>query len=209
MAPICIDMACPWPKRQTGFEGVPRSRNIRKNPCVQLMRRWLCFLPLALPAILVACTGDHDASTGEPSFYRKLTEPGAQVDAAAAASMISGYRANNGLTSVSVDPDLTELAQAQARALASRDKLDQNVARSLDERLKARGYRASVAAENIGAGYYTLAEAFSGWRDSPPHRANLLLAGATRMGIAAVYAPNTKYKVFWALILAAPGQPRG
>jgi hypothetical protein len=24
------------------------------------------------------------------------------------------------------------------------------------------------------------------------------------MGIAAIYVPNTKYKVFWALILAAP-----
>jgi hypothetical protein len=29
------------------------------------------------------------------------------------------------------------------------------------------------------------------------------------MGIAAVYSPNTKYKVFWALILAAPDDRRG
>jgi len=61
-----------------------------------------------------------------------------------------------------------------------------------------------VAAENIGAGYHTLAEAFSGWRDSGPHRANMLLAGATRIGIAAIYTPTSKYKVYWALILAAP-----
>ena len=68
------------------------------------------------------------------------------------------------------------------------------------------------ALENIGAGYHTLAEAFSGWRDSPPHRANMLLKGVTSMGIAAVYDPNTKYKVFWALIVAAPpetGQESG
>jgi hypothetical protein len=32
---------------------------------------------------------------------------------------------------------------------------------------------------------------------------------ATRMGIAAVYAPGTKYKVFWALILASPDERRG
>jgi hypothetical protein len=32
----------------------------------------------------------------------------------------------------------------------------------------------------------------------------MLLSGATRMGIAAVYAPHSKFKVFWALILAAP-----
>jgi hypothetical protein len=37
----------------------------------------------------------------------------------------------------------------------------------------------------------------------------MLLRDATRMGIAAAYAPNTKYKVFWALILAAPDDRRG
>ena len=63
--------------------------------------------------------------------------------------------------------------------------------------------------ENVGAGYHTLAEAFSGWRDSPSHRGNMLVPGATRMGIAAVYTPSSKYKVFWSLILAAPGEKRG
>jgi hypothetical protein len=29
------------------------------------------------------------------------------------------------------------------------------------------------------------------------------------MGIAAVYAPKSKYKVFWALILATPDEQRG
>jgi hypothetical protein len=29
------------------------------------------------------------------------------------------------------------------------------------------------------------------------------------MGIAAVYAPGTKYKVFWALVLAAPDERKG
>jgi uncharacterized protein YkwD len=160
-------------------------------------------------ALLSACAGDRDAPTGEPSFYRSLAEKGAQLDAATAASMISGFRTNNGLTPVSIDPELMNLAQAQAQAMASRDKLDHNVIRGFNERLKMHGYRAKAAAENIGAGYHTLAEAFSGWRDSPPHRANMLLDGASRMGIAAVYAPSSKYKVFWALILAAPDEPRG
>jgi uncharacterized protein YkwD len=70
--------------------------------------------------------------------------------------------------------------------------------------MKAGGYIYKVGAENIGAGYHTLAEAFSGWRDSPPHNANMLLKGATQMGMAAVYQPGSKYKVFWALIMAAP-----
>jgi len=63
--------------------------------------------------------------------------------------------------------------------------------------------------ENVSAGYHTLAEAFSGWRDSPPHRANLLNRGVSRLGIAAAFSPNSKYKVFWALILAGPDGRRG
>jgi uncharacterized protein YkwD len=181
----------------------------KMTACRPLAFCCLRLVALAGLALLGACAGDHDPSMGEPSFYRNLAEKGAQLDATTAASMISGYRTNNGLTPVGVDPELMKLAQAQAQAMASRDKLDHNVVRGFNERLKTHGYRAKVAAENISAGYHTLAEAFSGWRDSPPHRANMLLDGATRMGIAAVYAPNSKFKVFWALILAAPDEPRG
>jgi len=167
--------------------------------------------PLAGTALLMllgACAGDREPPQ-EPSFYRSMATADAKVDAAVAASMISGYRTNNGLPTVTVDPELMKLAEAQAQAMARLDKLDHNVIRAFPERLSSQGYRSSTAAENIGAGYHTLAEAFSGWRDSPPHRANMLLKGATRMGIAAVYSPKSKYKVFWALILAAPDEGRG
>ena len=45
---------------------------------------------------LVGCAGDNFVPKSEPSFYRNLAQPDAQLDAAAAASMISGYRSNNG-----------------------------------------------------------------------------------------------------------------
>ncbi|HLJ00433.1 MAG TPA: CAP domain-containing protein, partial [Bradyrhizobium sp.] len=77
----------------------------------------------------------------------------------------------------------------------------------LPKRLQAASYQSTLAVENVSAGYHTLAEAFSGWRDSPPHRANMLQNGVTKMGIAASYAPNSKYKVFWTLILAS-NEPR-
>jgi uncharacterized protein YkwD len=169
----------------------------------------ICATRLAVPlavAALAGCAGDRDPPLGEPSFYRSMASAGAQLDAATAASMISGYRRNNNLTEVAVDPELMRLAETQARGMAARDKLDHNVIRGFSERLK--GYDAKLAVENIGAGYHTLAEAFSGWRDSPPHRANMLKSGVTRLGIAAVYAPQSKYKVFWALILAAPDDRR-
>lgn len=145
----------------------------------------------------------------EPSFYRNLAQPGAELDAVAAASMISGYRANNGLPTVTLDPELMRLALAQAEIMAKRDKLDHGAGKPFVQRLKASGYDAKRAAENISAGYHTLAEAFSGWRDSSPHRANMLLTGATRMGIAAVYTPASKYRVYWSLIIAEPDEKKG
>src|ERR1700688_2432727 len=167
-----------------------------------------CLLAAIALAGLGGCAAaDRPPPAGEPSMYVSMAATEAELDAPAAASMISGYRANNGLSAVSIDPELMKLADAQARAMAAHDKMDHNVIRDFGERLKIAGYKSTVAAENIGAGYTTPAEAFSGWRDSPPHRRNMLLAGASRIGIAAAYAPKSKYRVYWALILAAPGDP--
>jgi uncharacterized protein YkwD len=167
------------------------------------------LLSMLMLAALAGCAAETYVPKGEPSFYRNLAQPGAELDAAAAASMISGYRANNNLPALTLDPELTRLASEQAEVMAKRDKLDHAAGKPFNARLKASGYDAKDAAENIGAGYHTLAEAFSGWRDSPPHRANMLLKGATRMGIAAVYTPKSKYKVYWALILAEPADRKG
>jgi uncharacterized protein YkwD len=164
---------------------------------------------MILPFACLAGCADTAVPKAQPSFYRNLTQPGAELDAAAAASMISGYRANNGLPAVALDPELMRLAQAQAEVMAKRDKLDHGAGKPFVQRLKASGYDARTAAENVSAGYHTLAEAFSGWRDSNPHRANMLLAGATRMGIAAVYTPASKYKIYWSLILAEPDDKSG
>jgi uncharacterized protein YkwD len=152
--------------------------------------------------LLAGCSADVKIPD-QPSMYLDMAQPGATLDTVAAAIMISQYRQNNGLGTVVVDPELTKLAEQQSQAMAARNKMDHNVKGPLDKRLGASGYPATVAVENISAGYHTLAEAFSGWRDSPPHKANMLKNGVTKLGIAATYAPNTKYKVFWTLILAS------
>jgi uncharacterized protein YkwD len=155
-------------------------------------------------AVLAGCASDNSPPSGQPIVYRSLASPDAKLDANTAQSMISGYRTNNGLGPVTIDPALMQLASEQARAMAEHDKLDHSVSRPFQQRLQQSGFNAGVAVENIGAGYDTLAEAFSGWRESPPHRANMLNRDVTRMGIAAAYAPQSRYKVFWSLILAKP-----
>jgi uncharacterized protein YkwD len=170
------------------------------------MTLFLCGAMLGITA-LASCSSEAPAPA-EPTFYLDLSKPDTTLDPAAAASMISGYRSNNGLGAVTVDPELMRMAGEQAHAMAVHDKMDHDIGRPFQERIRNSPFRNSVAVENISAGYHTLAEAFSGWRDSPPHRANMLNRSVTRIGIAAVLAPNSKYKVFWALILAGPG-PHG
>jgi uncharacterized protein YkwD len=166
------------------------------------MRAWIATVGLLA---LAGCASE--VPTEQPTMYANMAEPGARLDAQAAATMISLYRRNNGVGAVVIDPELMKIAEGQSQAMASRNKLDHDVKAPLPKRLQTAGYPTTLAVENVSAGYHTLAEAFSGWRDSPPHRANMLQMGVTKMGIAASYAPNTKYKVFWTLILAST-EPR-
>jgi uncharacterized protein YkwD len=166
---------------------------------ISIMRAAVAIIGLLA---LGGCAGEV-ATVEQPSMYASMADAGARLDSQAAATMISLYRQNNGLGTVVVDPELMKLAESQSQAMASQNKLDHDVKAPLARRLNASGYPATLAVENVSAGYHTLAEAFSGWRDSPPHRANMLKSGVTKLGIAASFAPNTKYKVFWTLILAA------
>jgi uncharacterized protein YkwD len=166
---------------------------------LSIMRAIIAIVGLLALGGCMADTGTPE----QPTMYLSMAHGGATLDPQAAASMISLYRQNNGLGAVAVDPDLMKLADQQSEAMASRNKLDHDVKGPLAKRLNSGGYPATLAVENVSAGYHTLAEAFSGWRDSPPHKANMLKNGVTKLGISARYAPNTKYKVFWTLILAS------
>src|SRR5690606_9194874 len=84
----------------------------------------LAVAAFALPGCLMA---DKDPPAGQPSFYRSMAMAGAKLDAAAAAAMISGYRQNNGLGPVTLDPELMRLAEEHTRAMVARNKLDHDL----------------------------------------------------------------------------------
>lgn len=157
---------------------------------------------LALSLALAACSSSPVgfSLSGEPGFYKKLNATAAKVDAAAARDMISIYRANQGLSRLTVDPALQKAAEEQVLAMARADHMSHEINGTLMSRLDGR-LEHTRAVENISAGYHTMAEAFSGWRDSPSHNKNMLNPDMRRMGIATAYVPESKYKVYWALIL--------
>jgi uncharacterized protein YkwD len=166
-----------------------------------IMNSTICLL---LGALISGCAS-VEPPQGQPAFYDNLSRGDVQLNVPAAISLISDYRRKNGLPPLVADPKLQAMAEEQARAMARQNKVTHDPGgRNFTKRLKASGFDAQRAAENVGAGYHTMAEAFSGWRDSLSHNKNMLLPGATRVGIATAYAPNSKYKVFWALVLAEP-----
>lgn len=160
---------------------------------------------LALPLALAACSATEAtrASVGSvgpagPSLYWPMAATGAQIDAGAARDMIATYRRNKGLAPLALDPGLQRLAETETAAMAAAGRPSQaDIVKTVAARM---GYPEPAA--NLSAGYHTLAEAFSGWRESPAHNAVMLDPTATRMGIATAYAPGSKYKVYWALLVA-------
>lgn len=120
--------------------------------------------------------------------------------------MINKYRASKNLKPLTLNSKLSVAARMHAKDLAKHDRISHFGYDGSDpwQRIKKTGYKAAVAAENVGTGQISLQEVFVGWQKSPGHNANLLLSDATQMGIALVKAPNTEYKTFWVLELGSP-----
>jgi uncharacterized protein YkwD len=162
-----------------------------------------------LAASLAGCSTTPTAPVSTtPSLYQSQSAPGARLDKRAAAEMVSEYRRGKGLGPVTLDPTLNAMAEAQATAMARNDKLSHEAGGTFKSRIAVSGYRNGGMWENIGAGHDNLADAFTGWRSSPPHAKNMAQPKASRMGIAAVRAPGSRYEVFWAMELADPNDPR-
>lgn len=163
-----------------------------------LRRGLLAAAGIPALALLGACATDVQTTAALPSIYLPLASQTAHVDTDAARDMISSYRRNRGAGPLTVDPELQRLAEAEVAAMALADRPSR--AQTVKSAVGRLGF--SEVNANLSAGYHTLAEAFSGWRDSPAHNAVMLAPDATRMGIATAYAPNSKYRVYWALLVS-------
>ncbi|ARN83256.1 hypothetical protein B1812_00495 [Methylocystis bryophila] len=154
--------------------------------------------------VLAGCNSTEPASTGllQPPEHHALESGGASLDENVAREMISLYRKTNGLAEVANDPALQKAAQFQANAMAEAGRLDHNVKGTFLKRIAACGRGRGYAVENVSAGYKSFDAALAGWRRSKLHNENLLEPHVRRMGIATAYAPEARYKVFWALIMS-------
>jgi hypothetical protein len=123
----------------------------------------------------------------------------AQPAPEAPAEMISNYRQQHGEGRVTLDPALNRMAQEQAAAMAAKDVLDHNSALApFSSRIAAVKYQR--AAENIAFGYDSFPKTLDQWINSPEHQKNLLLPGASKVGIGSARSAATK-RTYWAMVI--------
>ncbi|MEA2822458.1 MAG: hypothetical protein QOJ86_4462 [Bradyrhizobium sp.] len=115
------------------------------------------------------------------------------------ASQISAYRRAHGMSAVRADIKLNAVALQQAQAMAASGSISHSAAGSFSSRVAP--LRKSRAAENIAAGFLTFAETLKQWKESAGHRANLLMPGAKKVGVASVANAKSPYRMFWAMVI--------
>ncbi len=140
---------------------------------------------------------------GSPVLEASLPTVPVILDEGAAAEAISRYRAQHGLSPVTIDSRLIRAASLQAGANARAGRLSHEVAGTFDSRMASAGFGKRYASENLGAGAETFDGVLARWKASPEHNRNMLIPQLRRVGIARVDAPGTRYKRFWALVMAA------
>ncbi|MCP1535213.1 CAP domain-containing protein [Methylorubrum extorquens] len=144
---------------------------------------------------LAGCGGSPVLDAGVPAVPVILDEQ-------AAAAAISRYRAQHGLSAVVIDSRLITAASFQAQANARAGRLSHEIAGSFDSRMAGAGFGRRYASENLSAGSETFDQVLSRWKASPEHNRNMLMPQLRRVGIARFDAPGTRYKRFWALVMA-------
>jgi uncharacterized protein YkwD len=169
-----------------------------------MQRSFLHFIVLVAGIALAGCAPERPppSQTHVEMTDRERAASQVHVDPASAAEMISLYRQAHALGAVAPDPTLQKFAQAQADAMAAHDLLSHEINGNLVQRLNAAQLGQHGAVENVSAGYLSLADVMAGWRRSAMHDANLRDPMVRRLGIATAYAPGTRYKVYWALVMS-------
>lgn len=146
-----------------------------------LSRATLC---VAVGLSLAACSSGGALS---PGLAARMDLPGAQLDRAEALGIVNHYRQTSGVPALTEDAGLDSTAQTLATQYMRSGKQPARPDGAVQVR--------------YSAGYFTFAETFSGWRNSPTDAAALADRSATRAGVAAVYDSKSPYGVYWVLVL--------
>jgi uncharacterized protein YkwD len=122
--------------------------------------------------------------------------------------LTNAARTQAGCAPLHSDPLLQRVANAHAQAMAGAGYFDHidRAGLGVGERLLAAGYNYRWAGENISAGKDDIAAVFYWWMSSTGHRANIVKAEFSAMGLGHAYVADDRlgFHHYWVQVFAAP-----
>lgn len=120
------------------------------------------------------------------------TVPAAGSYAQQVVDLVNAQRAAQGLSALTMDAKLTEVAQAKAQDMHDNGYFSHTSPTygSPFDMMRAFGVSYRTAGENIAMGYSSAQAVMNGWMNSSGHRANILNSAYTRIGVGYVADGN-------------------
>ncbi len=166
------------------------------SPHPRTRRAALAAVPLALALLaLPGCLGGDGGGGGTPP-------PPVTCDANVCQQVvdeINEERAANGLPALVVDVRLAAAAQVHSEDMADVNTLSHTGSTGSDpaDRAAAAGYPIVALGENVAAGQTTAVDVVGDWMSSPGHRANILGASFTHVGVGWAWTSASPYHTYW------------
>jgi hypothetical protein len=124
--------------------------------------------------------------------------------------LVNQERTKIGLASLTLSQELDQAADKHSQRMATGDffsHTDPLTGSTVATRTTAEGYQWNRVGENIAAGQTTPEQVFQAWMNSAGHRANILNANYTHMGVGYAYLENDQgrinYRHYWTQVFAA------
>ena len=196
------------------FDSLPSCEAIRSQLCI----RWnICLGQIGLPSVPDIEIPDAEApalpetpeipeapetpvvpeipETPETPDAPEVETPDASADAYAVevVRLVNEERAKQGLSALQMDAGVTAAAQVRAREIVSTFSHTRPDGRKCFTALDEAGVRYRGAGENIAYGQPSPAAVVNAWMNSPGHRANILNANFTTIGVGHHTAGSTHY----------------
>lgn len=143
--------------------------------------------------IIPEVPGNSDSETSGSEAPIPDTE--AKSYARQVVDLVNAERAKAGLSALTLDENLTSAALIRARESEISFSHTRPDGRSFSSVLSDLGISFRGAGENIAWGQKTPEEVMNGWMNSEGHRANILNANYTKIGVG--YYQNTSGRTYW------------
>lgn len=142
-------------------------------------------------------TDQHSQTDDIEHGDNKVEQSAPSTEAEQVLKLVNDERAKAGLKPLKMSEELRSIANLKSRDMADKNYFDHNSPTygSPFQMLQDFGVHYRAAGENIAAGQRTPQEVMNSWMNSSGHRANILNASFTELGVG--YYQGGSYGVYW------------